>query len=69
MNHNHTHRPSGTVISGSSDGYLTVGDLRDAIADYPDDARVYFGICECGEPMQFYRFKDRGPQAIAIEFS
>jgi hypothetical protein len=35
------------MISGSSDGHLTVGDLRDAIADLPD-AEVIFGTCNHG---------------------
>lgn len=37
------------MISGSSDGYLTVKDIRDAIAHLPDDAEVVFGSCEHGE--------------------
>ena len=62
INYNHLHRLSGTVIAGSSDGYLTVGDMRDAIAHLPDDAEITFGICEHGEPLRFYRFKPTFPK-------
>jgi hypothetical protein len=36
INFNHRHKASGTMISGSSDGYLTVKGIRDAIAHLPD---------------------------------
>lgn len=67
--YNRQHVASGTVISGSADGYLTVGDLRDAISDLPDDAEVIFGPCTHGEPLKFSRFKMRGENLISIEFS
>ena len=67
-NFNHRHVWKSYGISGSSDGQLTVGDLRDAIAAYPDDAAVVFGICNHGEPLQFYRFKRRGDDVLSIEF-
>ncbi len=67
-NHNREHVASGTMISGSDDGFLTVGDLRDAIAYLPDDAEVIFGICEHGQPQRFMRFKMRGENLIQIEF-
>lgn len=68
-NYNHRHVPSGTVIAGSPDGYLTAGDIRDAIADLPDDAEIGFGICNHGEPLKFWRFKMRGDNLLNIEFS
>lgn len=68
-NYNRTHVPSGTMISGSPDGYLTVGDIRDAIANLPDDAEVVFGPCAHGQPHQFGRFKMRGERLLSIEFS
>lgn len=68
INYNHRHQTSGTMISGSPDGYLTVKDVRDAIAHLPDDAEVVFGTCEHGEPLQFGRFKMRGPSLLQIEF-
>jgi hypothetical protein len=67
-NYNHRHVASGTVISGSGDGHLTVGDVRDAIAELPDDAEVIFGPCGHGDPLTFYRFKMRGENLISIEF-
>jgi hypothetical protein len=68
VNYNHKHKPKGGMISGSDDGKLTVGDIRDAIAMLPDDAEVIFGTCEHGESLQFRRFKMRGPTTISIEF-
>ena len=68
VNYNRAHRYSGSVISGSCDGHLTVGDLRDAIAHLPDGAEVIFGTDQHGEPLRFYRFKTRGPSTIGIEF-
>mgnify|MGYP001049360166 FL=1 len=67
-NYNRQHVASGTMISGSGDGYLTVGDLRDAIAGLPDDAEVVFGPCSHGEPLSFHRFKMRGENLLSIEF-
>lgn len=68
INYNHRHTYSGSVISGTADGYLTVGDLRDAIAEFPDDAKVVFGTDSEGNPLKFGRFKTRGPAVISIEF-
>lgn len=67
-NYNHLHKPSGTVISGSPDRRLTVGDIRDAIAYAPDDAVVIFGTDSAGEPVQFGGFKWRGPDLLQIRF-
>jgi hypothetical protein len=68
INYNHRHIWKSYGISGSDDGYLTVGDIRDAIACYPDDAEVSFGICPHEEPLKFYRFHKRGEKVLGIEF-
>lgn len=68
VNYNHQHKYTGSWISCSADGHLTVGDLRDAIAEWPDDTQISFGVCNCGEPMKFYRFKKRGDDVLGIEF-
>lgn len=68
VNYNHSHIAKQGMISGSPDGYLTVGDLRDAIANLPDDAEVIFGPCQHGDTLQFYRFKMRGEKLLSIEF-
>ncbi|PZA12749.1 hypothetical protein DNX69_07615 [Rhodopseudomonas palustris] len=69
VNYNRQHVASGYSISGAPEGYvLTAKDVRDAIADLPDDAHIIFGICNCGEQLQFYRFKTRGENLLAIEF-
>lgn len=68
-NYNREHVSSGTVIAGSETGYLTVGDMRDALAEFPDDAEIIFGTDSSGEPLKFYRFKTRGPKTLGIEFS
>lgn len=59
INYNHRHVASGTYISGT-DHPITVKDLRDAIASFPDNAELAWGTCSCGSPLSFYRFKDRG---------
>jgi hypothetical protein len=58
-NYNRTHIPKGWSISGTVQP-ITVGDLRDAIASYPDETEIAWGVCTCGTPQVFYRFKDRG---------
>ncbi|MES0100905.1 hypothetical protein [Mesorhizobium sp. M0019] len=68
-NYNREHIASGGMISGSSTGRLTVGDLRDAIAQLPDNADVIFGTCSHGDPLTFYRFKMRGESIISIELN
>jgi hypothetical protein len=68
INYNHRHVASGSVISGASEGYvLTAKDLRDAIANLPDDAEIIFGPCNHGDPQHFYRFKTRGENLLSIE--
>lgn len=67
-NYNREHVFSGSVISGSATGRLTIGDLRDAIASFPDDAEISFGVDSVGEPLKFGRFKTRGPKVLGIEF-
>ena len=54
----------GIMVSGSGDGKLTVGDLRNAIA-YLDDA-VEITLDGTKE---FYRFKWRGHALLQIEFN
>lgn len=67
-NYNHFHKPSGTVISGAHSESITVGDIRDAIAEFPDDAEVMFGGFPQGKLM-FYRFKTRGAKTLQMEFN
>lgn len=59
INYNHQHVASGYVISGT-DQPITVKELRDALAEYPDDTELIWGTCnECGAELMFQRFKDR----------
>lgn len=67
-NFNHTHQTSGGVISGIDTDTITVGQLRDAIAEFPDDAEVYFGGTEEAGHLAFYRFKTRSPKLLHMEF-
>ncbi|MGV1789947.1 hypothetical protein [Rhizobium sp. A37_96] len=67
-NYNHSHRHSGGVISGTHAESITVGELRDAIAEFPDDAEVIFGGFPEGRLM-FYRFKTRGSATLQMEFN
>ncbi|MDK4711090.1 hypothetical protein [Rhizobium sp. CNPSo 4039] len=67
-NYNHSHRHSGGVISGTNAKSITVGELRDALAEFPDDAEVVFGGLPEGHLM-FQRFKTRGPAMLHMEFN
>lgn len=68
INYNHLHQSSGGMISGTAQP-INIGDLRDAIAPFPDDAEIAWGTCSHGEPLAFYRFKVRGENVLGIEFS
>ena len=41
---------------------ITVGDLRQQLAQYPDDAQLIFGSTVAGIPLIFYRVKNRSPR-------
>lgn len=43
---------------------ITVGQLRQDLARYPDDTELYFGIGD----LRYYRTKDRGVNLVQIEF-
>ncbi|RUX95824.1 hypothetical protein EN935_24625 [Mesorhizobium sp. M7D.F.Ca.US.004.03.1.1] len=66
-NYNREHVATGWMRSGGG-GPLTVGDLRNAIADLPDHAEMIFGTCDHGQPLSFSCFKTRGESLIQIEF-
>ncbi len=66
INYNHHHRYNGESIS-STDGDITVKDLRDAIAEYPDDADVILETCgKCGCAQRIVGFKSRADDVISI---
>ncbi len=67
-NYNHSHVHSGSVISGTHAASITVGDLRDALAEYPDDAKVIFGSVHGAGTLMFNRFKSRGDDLLQMEF-
>lgn len=67
-NYNHSHVHSGSVISGIHAASITVGDLRDALAEYPDDAEVIFGNVHAAGTLMFSRFKSRGENLLQMEF-
>ncbi|MGP4673628.1 hypothetical protein ACSV5N_16885 [Agrobacterium salinitolerans] len=68
-NYNHTHVSSGSSISGTHAESITVGDMRDAIAEYPDDAEIVFGHVLSAGQLMFYRFKSRGEKTLQMEFN
>lgn len=68
VNYNHLHKHSGGVISGTHAESITVGELRDALAEFPDHAEVVFGGLAEGQLM-FYRFKTRGEAVLQMEFN
>lgn len=39
---------------------ITVGELRERLRGYPDDAQITFGCTLDAVPLVFYRVKDRG---------
>ncbi len=57
INYNHRHK-AGDFIT-STDGQITVGDVRNAIAHLSDDAEVFLGACDCGCILELSGFKDR----------
>lgn len=60
----------GEMISGAPAGYmLTVGDIRDAIHNLPDDVEIDFGSTLNGKKLNFYRFKWRGEKLLQIELN
>lgn len=67
-NYNHSHKASGSVISSTHAESITIKDLRDAIAEFPDDAELVFGSLPEGKLM-FYRFKTRGDNLLQMEFN
>lgn len=47
---------------------ITVGELRQWLADYSDDTPIFFGIGD----LSFYRIKNRGPvgkDMLQVEFN
>ncbi|WP_414833592.1 hypothetical protein [Afifella sp. YEN Y35] len=63
-NYNHLHKPRGRMVT-SSDGGLTVGDIRDAIAGFPDDTEVILSPCsECAAKPSLSGFDQKGPKEI-----
>lgn len=66
-NYNHEHKHSGGVISGAEMVSITVGQLRDALVEFTDDAEIIFG--ETGQGiLMFYRFETRGTKTLQMEF-
>jgi hypothetical protein len=60
----------GVWRSGGGDYFpLTVGELRAAIADLPEDVELNFGCLVSGAPLLFYRFKWRGEKRLQIELN
>ncbi len=71
MEHKTIQKPNrpGEMISGSGDGVLTVGDLRNAIAYLDDSVEITFGCTMDGRALTFYRFKWRGDDLLQIELN
>lgn len=67
-NYNHRHRPSGEVISSCYTETINVGDLRDAIAEFPDDAEIILGLASNGDKLFFGGFKTRGEKVLQMKF-
>lgn len=48
---------------------ITLGELREMLAGYPDDMQMTFGATEEAVPLVFYRVKQRGPKLLQIELN
>ena len=57
-NYNREHEWNGSWVS-SGGGTLTIGDLRDAIAAYPDEVELRPMVCNCGSAVKIFGFKRR----------
>jgi hypothetical protein len=44
---------------------ITVGDLKERLAAFPDDYQIFFGCYD----LDFYRFKVRGEKLVQVEFN
>lgn len=48
---------------------ITLGDLKERLAGYPDDMQISFGATLAGAILVFYRVKQRGPKHLQIELN
>lgn len=48
---------------------LTVGELKEGLADVADDVEIDFGGTLAGRKLLFYRFKWRGDKLLQIELN
>lgn len=48
-------------------GPLTVGELREELSAWPDDALITFGSTLAGHELVFVRFKSRGQKLLHID--
>lgn len=46
---------------------LTVGELREELSAWPDDAQITFGGTLAGHSLVFLRFKRRGEKLLHID--
>lgn len=59
----------GQLISGSGGEPLTVGDIRNAIANIDNSVEIDFGCTESGKPLIFYRMKWRDKSLLQFELN
>lgn len=57
-NYNCTH-VAGDYPSSVGGGTVTIGDLRNAIAAYPDHVELHPMVCNCGMAVKIFGFKRR----------
>ena len=48
---------------------ITLGELRQLLAGYPDDMVITFGATREAVPLVFYRVKQRGEKLLQIELN
>jgi hypothetical protein len=67
INYNSRHIAGDMVVSIGSDVQMTIGDLRNAIARFPDDAAVLISPCSCCWAVQrLTGFDVKGPGELLL---
>ena len=71
MRHKQIIQPTrpGEMITNSGDGRLTAEHIRNALAYIGNDVQIDFGSTLAGNPLRFYRFKERDSDVLQIELN
>ncbi|MFN4125258.1 hypothetical protein [Pannonibacter indicus] len=64
-NFNHLHQTGRPVITGTN-GRITAGDFRDALASLPDHAEILLQTTPSGERLKISGFDQKGPETLLL---